>query len=148
MKLFMYNLVATLKYFYLWQKLHRYCRAGSRLRCNCPAYNFSFVCQKCSLITTLIEGVAGSSLAVCYIVCAGALTFKDDPATYIGSQYLSAWAGFFLGCSMVSSVLKESLVNRSRVSESEAVQTSAPKTQPNPQQECHVSIPIEAEISV
>ena len=109
---------------------------------------FSFVCQKCSLITTLIEGVAGSSLAVCYIVCAGALTFKDGPATYIGSQYLSAWAGFFLGCSMVSSVLKESLVNRSRVSESEAVQTSAPKTQPNPQQECHVSIPIEAEISV
>ena len=48
-------------------------------------------------------------MAILYTLCAGLMTFENGPATYVGNQYFSAWAGFFLSFAVFGSVLKEFL---------------------------------------
>ncbi|KAL3811504.1 hypothetical protein ACHAXA_000408 [Cyclostephanos tholiformis] len=66
---------------------------------------FSSLGKDSALITTIF----GFIMAILYTLCAGLMTFENGPATYVGNQYLSAWAGFFLSFAVFGSVLKEFL---------------------------------------
>jgi len=66
---------------------------------------FSSLGKDSALITTIF----GFIMAILYTLCAGLMTFEYGPATYVGNQYFSAWAGFFLSFAVFGSVLKEFL---------------------------------------
>lgn len=72
----------------------------------------SFLISLCSSLgrdSALITTVAGFLMAVLYTICAGLVTFKNGPATYVGNHYFGAWAGFFLSFGVFGTVLKEFL---------------------------------------
>lgn len=66
---------------------------------------FSSLGRDSALITT----IAGFIMAVLYTICAGLVTFKNGPATYVGNHFFGAWAGFFISFSVFGTVLKEFL---------------------------------------
>ena len=67
------------------------------------------ILSSCGKDSALVTTISGFVMAVLYTICAGLLTFENGPATFVGNQYFSAWAGFFLSFAVFGSVLREFL---------------------------------------
>ena len=78
---------------------------------------FSYRGRDSALNTT----ITGFFMVVDYTLLTALLCFGSGPATYVGTQYLCAWAGFYLSCSLFGSALKEVLRKGSNEAEALAV---------------------------